>query len=195
MTGDDQRRRDDFAAAYHAHVRAVLGYALRRVEVREDAADVVSETFMVAWRRWGEVPADEVRPWLLGVARRVLANQHRGQRRRERLGARLRDVLGVLTVPDPADGVTEHDRVRRTLATLSEADRELLTLVAWEELTPSEAARVLGISPGSARMRLKRARDRFDAAWTAGRRDAADRSGHDSPTRTRPTVLAPEEGR
>jgi len=195
MTRDDQRRRDDFAAAYRTHVRAVLGYALRRVEVREDAADVVSETFVVAWRRWGEVSPDEVRPWLLGVARRVLANQHRGQRRRERLGARLRDVLGAVTVPDPAVGVTEQDRVRRTLETLSAADRELLTLVAWEELTPSEAARVLGISPGSARMRLKRARERFDAAWIAGARDAAPSAGHDSSTRTRPTVLAPEEGR
>ncbi len=98
MTGDDQRRAH-FAAAYTTHVRAVLGYALRRVEVREDAADVAAETFAVAWRRWDDVPPDDVRPWLLGVARRVLANQQRSHRRRERLGARLRDVLGPRSYP------------------------------------------------------------------------------------------------
>ncbi len=98
MTGDDQRRAH-FAAAYTTHVRAVLGYALRRVEIREDAADVAAETFAVAWRRWDDVPPDDVRPWLLGVARRVLANQQRSHRRWERLGARLRDVLGPRSYP------------------------------------------------------------------------------------------------
>lgn len=193
MTGDEHGRAR-FAAAYTAHVRAVLGYALRRVEVQEDAADVVAETFVVAWRRWGEVPPDEVRPWLLGVARRVLANQQRSHRRRERLGARLRDVVGAAVVPDPADGVADRDRLGLALGRLSAADRELLTLVAWEELTPTEAAQVLGIAAGTARMRLSRARERFEAAWRATG-DAGDRSGHHSPARPVRGVLAPKEGR
>ena len=193
MTGDDQRRAH-FAAAYTTHVRAVLGYALRRVEVREDAADVAAETFAVAWRRWDDVPPDDVRPWLLGVARRVLANQQRSHRRRERLGARLRDVLGAAVIPDPAEAVGDRDRLRRALSRLSDADRELLTLVSWEELTPAEAARALGIAPGTARMRLSRARQRFEAAWhEAGGAGAV--AGHHSPARPLRGVLAPKEGR
>lgn len=193
MTGDDQRRAH-FAAAYTTHVRAVLGYALRRVEIREDAADVAAETFAVAWRRWDDVPPDDVRPWLLGVARRVLANQQRSHRRRERLGARLRDVLGAAVIPDPAEAVGDRDRLRRALSRLSDADRELLTLVSWEELTPAEAARALGIAPGTARMRLSRARQRFEAAWhEAG--GAGVIAGHHSPARPVRGVLAPKEGR
>ena len=69
---------DRFRRLYTANFAALLAYALRRVEQHEDAADVVAETFLVAWRRGPELPAgDEVRLWLYGAARRVLANhQH-----------------------------------------------------------------------------------------------------------------------
>jgi DNA-directed RNA polymerase specialized sigma24 family protein len=67
-----------FAKLYREEGRAILEYALRRVEEREDAADVVAETFLVAWRRIGEVPiGEEARLWLYGVARLTLANLHR----------------------------------------------------------------------------------------------------------------------
>src|SRR3954454_7773395 len=64
-----------FEAAFRAHVRAVRAYALRH-SAPEDAADVVDETFAVAWRRWDDAPADPL-PWLRGIARRVLANARR----------------------------------------------------------------------------------------------------------------------
>src|SRR3954464_15954393 len=84
MSADADERR--FRALFDAEARGVLGYALRRVGHREDAADVVAETFGVAWRGMGDVPAgDDARLWLYGVARNVLANQRRGALRRQRL--------------------------------------------------------------------------------------------------------------
>jgi DNA-directed RNA polymerase specialized sigma24 family protein len=66
-----------FGRLYREHGRAILAYALRRVGDPEDAADVVAETFLIAWRRLGDVPAgDRARLWLYAVARRVVANQH-----------------------------------------------------------------------------------------------------------------------
>ena len=82
-----------FRALFAAHERAILAYALRRVTDPADAAEVVAETFLVAWRRLDDVATgDGERPWLYGVARRVLANQRRGYERRDRLRTRLGDI-------------------------------------------------------------------------------------------------------
>ena len=156
MEGHDPRfRRADehdpeqqFRALYDGNFAAVLGYTLRRVEQPTDAADVVSEVFLVAWRRLDEAPPGDGRPWLFGIARHVLSNYHRGLRRRQRLGGRLRDTLAHDVVPDPANGVAEWDRIRQVLLKLRPDDRELLMLVGWDGLTPTEAAGVVGIAPG-----------------------------------------------
>ena len=88
--GERAERQVRFERLYDQASLQVLGYALRRASTPEDAADAVSDTFMIAWRRLDEVPdGDEARLWLYGVARRVLANQRRGLQRRERLEARL----------------------------------------------------------------------------------------------------------
>jgi RNA polymerase sigma factor (sigma-70 family) len=140
----------------------VLGYALRRADSPEDAADVVSETFMIAWRRLDEVPVgDEARLWLYGVARRVLANQRRGQQRRERLNARLRDEVAVVSARAEAGRPAPDSAVMAALARLDEADRELITLVAWEGLDRDQIATMLGCSRATIRVRLHRARRRL----------------------------------
>ena len=150
-----------FADLYRDHARELLGYALRRSADPDDAADVIAETFLVAWRRLDQVPLGaEARLWLFGTARRVLANQKRGTRRRDRLTERLRDELRrQLPAPRPREGSV----VLEALAELRDADRELLMLIGWEELTPAEAAGALGISPLAARTRLHRARRRLRA--------------------------------
>src|SRR5256714_3503213 len=80
-----------FRSLYEANYHLILGYALRRADAA-DAADVVAETFTTAWRRLRDVPdGEEARLWLYGVARRVLANQRRAERRRLRLAGRLRE--------------------------------------------------------------------------------------------------------
>jgi RNA polymerase sigma-70 factor, ECF subfamily len=160
---DDER----FARLYGEHGRDVLAYALRRAAGPEDAADVVAETFLTAWRRLPDVPPGaEARLWLYGVARRVLANQRRGERRRLRLGERLRDDLGAMAVPGPHASAGD-SALLVALSRLDEEDRELLLLVGWEELGPAEAARVVGASAVAVRSRLHRARRRLRAAISA----------------------------
>jgi RNA polymerase sigma factor (sigma-70 family) len=150
-----------FRRLYAEHGRALLAYALRRTADAEDAADVVSETFLVAWRRAGEVPSGgDARPWLYGVARRTLANQRRGERRRDRLAQRLRHDLAA-AIPAGSGSPGDNDRLRFALARLHPDDREILRLTAWEELSPSQASRVLGISAVATRSRLHRARRRL----------------------------------
>jgi RNA polymerase sigma-70 factor (ECF subfamily) len=171
-----------FAAVYRATARPLLGFALRRSARPEDAADVVAETMLVAWRRIDDVPAgDDARLWLYGVARHVLANTRRGNRRRDRLGERLRHDVGRLAGPDIATGVAAGLELRAALAALADDDRELLQLTAWEGLAPQEIATVLGLSPVAVRSRLLRARARL--------RDQLER--HDPP---RPPAPGHETG-
>lgn len=159
MDDDEARRR--FRAMWEAHHGAVLAYTRRRAP-RELADEVASEAFAVAWRRMGDVP-DEPQPWLLGVARRVLANRRRGERRLGALRARL-GMERVATAPDPADLVGDDDALRRAFAGLSAADREVLALVAWEGLAAGEVATVLRIPARMASARIHRARTRLRAA-------------------------------
>jgi RNA polymerase sigma factor (sigma-70 family) len=171
---------DLFEDAYRSSGTAVLGYALRRSDSREDALDVVAETFAIAWRRRDNLPEDpaEVRPWLFGIARRCLANSARGTRRADRLGQRLAEAFDAGAVPDPSalhEHRAETQRVREALDQLSADDRELVTLVAWEGLSPAEAADVLGLTAGAARVRLHRARARLRTVLSTTHVEEADR--------------------
>jgi RNA polymerase sigma-70 factor (ECF subfamily) len=150
-----------FRRLYAEHGRAILAYALRRVSDPEDAADVVADTFLVAWRRSVEVPAGSgARLWLFGVARRTIANQRRGENRRTRLAERLRSDLAAADLQTlPSEQGDEE--VLSALARLDPADQEILRLTTWEELTPAQAGRVLGLSSVAARSRLHRARRRL----------------------------------
>jgi RNA polymerase sigma-70 factor (ECF subfamily) len=145
---------------FRSHHPAVVSYVCRRAPA-ERVDDVVAETFLVAWRRLEDVPAESL-PWLLGVARNVVATQRRAARRRGALHLRLRS-LAVEAVerpsterPSPGGGP-----VAAALASLSERDREALTLIAWEGLRPAQAAAVLGESAGAFRVRLHRAKRRL----------------------------------
>ena len=156
---DDER----FEALYCAHAGAVLAYARRRTSAA-NADDVMADVFLIAWRRLGDVPPD-ARIWLLGVARRVLANQRRGQTRQRALRERLAPQLHA-TSP-AADRDVRDERVLRALAGLREEDREALLLLGWEELSHAEAARVLGIRARTFSVRAHRARRRFARALAA----------------------------
>jgi len=154
-------REERFDALARALGPRVLAYLARRVDPPADAADVLAETLIVVWRRLDDVPADEREAlvWTLAVARRVAANQRRGRRRGEALVEALRgQVQAASPPPDPAAL-----DLRRALARLGRDDREILTLVAWEGLSPAEAAGVLGVGPAASRKRLQRARERLTA--------------------------------
>ena len=159
----DELARVRFGRLYRDQGRAILSYALCRVDNPDDAPDVVAETFLVAWRRLEEVPiGPRERLWLYGVARRVIANLHRSTRRRTRLAERMSESLRTEIAAHPApEGASAE--ILEAMAGLGEESRELLLLVCWEGLSPAEAGRVIGISALAARSRLHRARRRLRA--------------------------------
>jgi len=145
-----------FEELYAAYSHLILGYLLRRVEPGEDAADLMTEVFTIAWRRIDRVPeGEEARLWLYGVARKVLANHRRGSLRRHRLAERLREHLAVQPSQDSAGAVHE------ALACLPAKDREVLELSVWEGLSAPEIADLLHLKPDAIRARLSRARNRL----------------------------------
>jgi RNA polymerase sigma-70 factor (ECF subfamily) len=139
-------------ALFAEHARAVRAYALRRIDPAT-ADDVVSEVFVIAFRRLDEMP-DQPLPWLLGTARRVLANHRRAEGRRDALTAQL-EVLHAVAWSEEHQDAPE---LLRALARLRKSDREILLLVAWEDLDPGSAAAVLGCSRAAFAVRLHRAR-------------------------------------
>ena len=154
-------RRGAFEQLFNAHYWAVRGYVLRRSPAAA-VEDVVAETFLVAWRRLDDIGEDPL-PWLLGVARRVMANQHRAERRRGALATRLQDLF-----PAPAPGweppPAMSDELAVAMESLSAQEREALLLVAWEGLEPARAARAAGCSAAAFRVRLHRGRRHVAAA-------------------------------
>ena len=149
------------AALAEREAASLLAYFERRVEAREDAADLLGETLLVIWRRAASVPHadDQALMWVFGVARRVLSGYRRSRRRHLALAERLRDQLAVRPAGD--DAVAES--VRAAVRTLPEGDRELIGLVHWEGFALHEAADILGVRAGAARMRYRRARTRLAA--------------------------------
>ncbi len=121
--GEQEERQARFEHLYDQASLQVLGYALRRADSPEDAADVVSETFMIAWRR--------------------------------------RDEVAVVSARAEAGRPAPDSAVMAALARLDEADRELITLVAWEGLDRDQIATMLGCSRATIRVRLHRARRRL----------------------------------
>lgn len=170
VLAEDRRRR--FEDIYAANAAPILGYAVRRTSNGEDAADIVAETFLTAWRRLDDVPSGaQARLWLYGVARRVLANYHRGERRKTELSERLgADLALVHTDPEYTGRLA---LVAAAFRSLTEADRELLALVGWEALDHGEISAVLGCSRNAVRVRLHRARARF--AQAVGQLETAPR--------------------
>lgn len=157
-----------FTTLYNATYREVRSFATRRLPDTDAVDDVVSETFLVAWRRFSQVPADpgEALLWLYRVAQYGLLNAARGTRRRQALRDRLRaavpaaahDGRRVVVLDD------ESDSLASAFASLREDDRTVLLLAAWEGLTGRELAAVLGCSDVAAATRLSRARARFAVA-------------------------------
>jgi RNA polymerase sigma-70 factor (ECF subfamily) len=171
VTDDDAARRARFEAIYTEHYGAIWAYVRRRTATAADVDDVVAQTWLTVWRRLDSVPADATLPWCYATARRVLANHRRGTDRRLRLVQRLTTDAGRVRggVDDSlvSEGLADDlraARLRAALDRLSEPDRELLRLVAWEALSHTDIAAVLGTSTANVSVRLHRARRRLEAA-------------------------------
>lgn len=160
MTTNETR----FRRLYSDHAAVVYRFALRRAGP-DLADDVLADTFLVAWRRIDQIPADRERAWLVTTARWVLTDVSRSGRRRDSLLGRLPRPRPQ---PDPAPSVADAVDVHRALATLSATDQEVLRLIEWDQLTHREAAAVVGCGVAALSVRLRRARARFARALTDG---------------------------
>lgn len=149
--------RNRFDTLFDAHYLSVSRYCMRRLGPA-DGEDAAAEVFAIAWRRLDRVPTDEAtRAWLLAVAFRVVGNQYRSRRRRNRLSERLTSEASAGS--NPIDN--EARLVQETLNSLSKDDREILRMAAWDGLTRTEIATVIGIKENAVDQRLFRARARF----------------------------------
>jgi RNA polymerase sigma-70 factor (ECF subfamily) len=148
--------RERFSWLFEAHYALVHAFAERRVG-RDLADEVTAETFLVAWRRLEAVPAEPL-PWLYGVARNVVLRQRRASARQ----AQTRELIARERPGPVAEDDGEHDGLWRAWERLSDTDREVLSLAAWEELSVRDAARVLGVPASVFSVRLHRARHRLE---------------------------------
>ena len=165
----ERREAEERFRPVFAHLGAIAAYARRRGS--RDADAVAAEVMAIAWRRLADVPADDPRPWLYATARNlVLADARRATR-----ASVLDDAAHAESAP-PAEVAELDPDLAGALRSLSRLDREALLLVAWEDLSPTQAARWLGINPTAFRVRLLRARRRLRAKLESG--SFADSTNH-----------------
>ncbi|GAA4851272.1 RNA polymerase sigma factor [Kitasatospora terrestris] len=166
LRAGDQRA---FGEIFDDHAQAVYGYALRRLGDWGAAEDVVSLTFLEAWRLRGKLmeEGDSVRPWLFGIATNVLRNTARAARRHRAAMERLPERA---VVPDFAEELVGRlddgarlAAARRALGRLRRTEREVFALCVWSGLDYASAAEALGVPVGTVRSRLSRARTRLRA--------------------------------
>jgi RNA polymerase sigma-70 factor (ECF subfamily) len=157
---------DRFARLVRQHSPAVANYLRRRLYPLNsaDLDDLVEETFIVVWRRISDVPVDAELPWTIGVARNVLRNARRSQQRRSRFENSLTPRAGDSSAEDYVIADTS---VRDALLRLSEDDREILLLNAWDGLDTKALATALSTTTNAAAVRLTRAQARFRDAFAA----------------------------
>jgi len=156
----DQRARIEYAVP--AHAPALLAYFARRVTPSQDAADLLSETLLIIWKRAAALPDrdDEIRPWMFGVARNILMHHQRSMTRRQAVADRLRSQLSATTSPGFVDS-SDFDDLHDALGTLSQVDRDIIGLIHWDGLSLVEVSKVLKMKEGTVRSRYHRARSRL----------------------------------
>jgi RNA polymerase sigma factor (sigma-70 family) len=164
-----ETREQRFSRLFQETRDEILAYLVRRARSMEDAADALSETYAAAWRKLDTLPpGDGARLWLFGAARMELRVAARRQRADDELNAELAGELDA-THSESIRAAESQESLWEAIAGLSSLDKEILTLTAWEELTPREIAAVMGMSANVVRVRLHRAR--------SGLRTRLDREG------------------
>lgn len=166
---------EEFSAFYRAHW-ARLNANVRALYPRFDADDVVAETMRIAWTKFGDVPESNQFAWLCGVARNVVWNRYRADRRRAAHESPVWQHGDVIrTVSDDEVVVDLRYELRAGLAELNQNDREIILLAAWSDFGPTELAVVLEVTATTAKVRLHRARSRLRQVLAA---QASDDSGY-----------------
>lgn len=156
---------DAFEAFYRRHFEAVRRFVVRRVDDPYLAADLIADVFLAAIDSAHSYRSDRGDPaqWLYGVARNVVAAERRRSARELRAASRIsgRALVDSDDLADLVERIDAEARARQlyeAMERLSDDDRDLLELVALDDLSVGEAARLLGVSQVAARVRLHRAR-------------------------------------
>jgi RNA polymerase sigma-70 factor, ECF subfamily len=144
-------------AALRANQSDILAYLARRVDNREDAADLFGDAYLTAWRKRRHMPADAegARRWLFVIARNTLLNHYSSSRRRRAFTAALRDELRGMDADDPTE---QNFEVREAIASLAPEQAELVRLIHWEGFGVADAGAILGLGASTARSRYAAAR-------------------------------------
>lgn len=157
------RAREDFERLFHETRDSLAAYLVSRCSDAELAADLFSETCLIAWQELNSIPpGDQAKLWLFGVARSLILKGFRQRRVADALVERLAGELRRARVEHAQIDDDSRPALQAALNSLSEDDREILMLTAWEGLTPTEIAAVMGISANAVRVRLHRARRRVE---------------------------------
>jgi len=154
--GEHERQ---FRLLYERNYAPITAYVRRRVRRADGSdADIVAEVFVVAWRRFLDVPeVSQELPWLYGVARNLVANHFRSVQRSAALNDRLQIEVSVGT--DSSTGSSDLEiRVRRAVEQLSDLDREIFRLIHWERLSHEEVGLSVGITAKAVERRVARSR-------------------------------------
>lgn len=171
MSAIKDERRTRIERAVTTHAPALLAYFARRVTPAHDAADLLSETLLVVWKRVAALPSndDEIRPWMFGVARNILMHHQRSTIRRQAVADRLRSQLSATTTSGFVDS-SEFDDLHEALRALDQTDRDIIGLVHWDGLSLVEVGRVLRMKDATVRGRYHRARMRLRDELSTGTR-------------------------
>jgi RNA polymerase sigma factor (sigma-70 family) len=156
---------ETFAVLFDRHAPLLHRYVTRRLGPAE-AEDVVADTFLTAFQHRGayDLSRPDARPWLYGIASNLIGKRRRAERNLYRAYLRSGVHPGEIhgrQVEDGVDTLAVNLPLARALLDLSPADRDVLLLVAWGELTYQEVAEALAIPPGTVASRLNRARTRI----------------------------------
>jgi RNA polymerase sigma-70 factor (ECF subfamily) len=155
MSTDDEA---EFRVLFDEHLADLWRFARRRVGSAADADDIAADTFAVAWRRRDQLPpGPDLRLWLFGVARNLVANHRRTETRRRRLHLRLVATHRSAQIHE-ADS---NPVLGAALAALSDGEREVLVMRCWDGLAVHEIATLLGCTPNAVSLRLHKARRRL----------------------------------
>ncbi|WP_313279467.1 RNA polymerase sigma factor [Timonella senegalensis] len=157
-----------FAGLFSDYATLINRYIYRRTS-SQDVEDLTAETFATAWRKRGEIPREFALQWLYRTAGFLVANHNRKNR-----PTLLENFPDVASDVDPAAAVIEDVVLRQAFYALSERDRQVLLLAAWEGLNAEDIARVLEVSPGAAAVALSRARTRLAASFAEVSSDGND---------------------
>ncbi len=151
-----------FQELYRTYQHQVVAYFLRRTD-RASARDGAAETFLVVWRRIDDVPQDSELPWIYGVARHVLANLRRSQRRHDALGRKVQrtEIAESLSPEEVAVRRSEDEEMLSAIGRLRPEDQEVLLLAVWEELPHQEIAAVFDTSPNAIAQRMRRIKEQL----------------------------------